>query len=105
MRTFEFDKEYTRTPYARNEEHDKERNGEDFERKYLSKWLQNKEEVLIKVDNLELPFSDSFVDASFCKLIRQNKDEFHKYIKINDESVDEKDLLNTIKEVLCRDTK
>lgn len=103
MQIFEFDKEYTRTPYARNEDHDKDRNGEDFEKNYLSQWLRNKQEVLIKVEHLELPFSDSFVDASFCKLIRQNKDDFEKYIHINNQSIDEKDLLNTIKEVLNRD--
>ncbi|RDU61833.1 hypothetical protein [Helicobacter sp. MIT 14-3879] len=102
MITFNFDKEYTTTPYARNEEHDKEKNGKDFEENYLSKWINEKREVLIKVDNLELPFSDSFVDASFCKLIRQDKELFNKYIKIDDKTEDEKDLLNTIKEVLAR---
>ena len=100
--TFNFEKEYTSTPYARNAEHDKEKNGEDFEKNYLSKWIDKKQETLIKVDNLELPFSDSFVDASFCKLIRQNKELFYKYLKIDDKTDDEKDLLNTIKEVLAR---
>lgn len=102
MREFEFDKEYTKTPYARNKEHDKDRNGEDFEENYLSKWIENKEEVLIKVADLELPFSDSFVDASFCKVIRKNKENFDKYIHIDDKTIDERDLLNTINEVLGR---
>ncbi|GAD17810.1 hypothetical protein [Helicobacter fennelliae] len=102
MITFNFN-EYTSTPYARNAEHDEERNGEDFEKKYLSQWIKDKQETLIKVDNLELPFSDSFVDASFCKLIRQDRESFDKYIKIDDKTEDEKDLLTTIKEVLARD--
>ncbi|TLE13392.1 hypothetical protein LS72_009985 [Helicobacter apodemus] len=103
MEIFNFEKEYTTTPYARNAEHDKEKNGEDFEKNYLSKWINKKQEVLIKVGNLELPFSDSFVDASFCKLIRQNRELFDKYIKIDNKTEDEKDLQKTIKEVLARD--
>lgn len=102
MRTFNFEKEYTSTPYARNIEHDREKNGEDFRENYLSKWINEQQEILIKVDNLELPFSDSFVDASFCKLIHENEELFNKYIKIDNQTEDEKDLHNTIKEVLAR---
>lgn len=101
MTTFNFE-DYTLTPYARNKEHDEGKNGEDFEKNYLSEWINKKQETLIKVKNLKLPFSDSFVDASFCKLIRQNEELFYKYIKIDNKTDDEKDLLNTIKEVLSR---
>ena len=102
MIIFNFESEYTSTPYARNAEHDKERNGEDFEKNYLPKWIKEKQEVLIKVDNLELPFSDSFVDASFCKLMRENKEAFKEFIRIDNKTDDEKDLLKTIDEVLDR---
>ncbi len=42
------------------------------------------------------------MDVSFCKLIRQDRKSFDKYIKIDDKTEDEKDLLATIKEVLDR---
>lgn len=102
---FQFDKEYTNKPYARNKEHNASKNGEDFEKNYLSKWIDEQKEVLIKVGDLDLPFSDSFVDASFCKLIRKDKEKFNKYIKINNETEDELDLLDTIKQVLSRNRK
>ncbi|EAI3897984.1 hypothetical protein YN70_005315 [Campylobacter coli] len=102
MKIFNFEQEYTKSPFARDETHDKNKNGKDFEKRYLSRWINEKQEVLIKANNLNMPFSDSFVDASFCKWIRENKDEFNKYITIDNETEDEKELHNTIKEVLDR---
>lgn len=101
MIEFNFSKEYTTTPYARNKEHNPKHNGEDFREKLLE-WINNEQEVLIKVDDLEFPFSDSFVDASFCSLMRQDRAKFDKYIKINNKTEDERDLLLTIEEVLGR---
>lgn len=103
MKIFNFEQEYTKSPFARDETHNKDKNGKDFEEKYLAKWIREKQKVLIKADDLSTPFSDSFADASFCKWIRANKDEFDKYIKIDNETEDEQELHKTIKEVLDRD--
>ena len=68
----------------------------DFRENYLKRWIENKQEVIIKVDNMTIPFSYLFVNNSFCELIRQDKENFYKYITISNKTRDEKDLLRAI---------
>lgn len=91
---------YTLTPFARNAQHDPERNGEDFKKKFLDNWIDNNTEVELYIPELEYSFSDSFVDASFCALIRQHGEQkVFKLIHISD--TDEgRDLKRVIREVL-----
>ena len=68
----------------------------DFRENYLKKWIENKQEVVIRVDNMTIPFSYLFVENSFCELIRKDKENFYKYITISNKTRDEKDLLRAI---------